>query len=48
MRHEKAIAQINKTIELDPDYAEAHFTAGMTYFKNKDYEKAECRIKKSR
>ncbi len=36
----KALAQIKKTLELDPNYAEAHFTEGMTYFKEKNYQKA--------
>jgi adenylate cyclase len=45
--NDKSIAQINKTLELDPNYAEAHFTVGMTYTKIKEYEKSEMELKKA-
>lgn len=44
---DKAIEQIKKTIVLEPDYAEAHFTAGMAYIKMKNYEQAEVELKKA-
>jgi len=37
---DKAVTQIKKTLVLDSNYAEAYFTAGMTYFKRKEYQKA--------
>ncbi|MGZ8557855.1 MAG: adenylate/guanylate cyclase domain-containing protein [Chitinophagaceae bacterium] len=43
----KGLAQIKKTLELDPNYAEAHFTAGMTYFKIKDYKNAASALEKA-
>ncbi len=45
--NDKSIAQINKTLGLDPNYAEAHFTVGMTYTKIKEYEKSEMELKKA-
>ncbi len=44
---DKALSQIDKTLALDSNYAEAHFTAGMTYFKRKEYEKAIPSLKKA-
>ncbi len=44
---DKALAQVKKTLELDSNYAEAYFTAGMTYFKTKKYEQAETSLKKA-
>jgi adenylate cyclase len=37
----KAIDQIRKTIELEPGYAEAHFTLGMSSIRLKDFKTAE-------
>jgi adenylate cyclase len=45
--NDKAIAQINKTLELDSNFAEAHFAAGMTYGKIKEYKKSEIELKKA-
>jgi serine/threonine-protein kinase len=42
-----AISQIDKTLALDSNYAEAYFTAGMTYFKRKEYERAVFNLKKA-
>ena len=44
---DKSLEQIGKTLKLDPSYAEAHFTAGMTYNKIKDYAAAEREMKKA-
>ena len=48
-RHEytKALEQIKKTIELEPTYAEGHFTSGMTYFRLKDYKIAEKELRQA-
>jgi Flp pilus assembly protein TadD len=43
----KALEQIKKTIELEPGYAEAHFTLGMTYIRLKDYKAAEKELKQA-
>ncbi len=43
----KAANQINKTLALDSNYAEAHFTIGMTYYKTKEYEKSVTELKKA-
>lgn len=45
--YEKAIAQINKTIELEPGYAEAHFTKGMIYAKMNNFTLAETELLKA-
>jgi adenylate cyclase len=37
---EKSLAQVRKTLAIDSNYAEAYFTAGMVYFKRKEYEKS--------
>lgn len=37
---DSSIAYVKKTLAIDSNYAEAYFTAGMTYFKRKEYEKA--------
>lgn len=37
---DNALAQVNNTLAIDSNYAEAYFTAGMTYFKMKEYGKA--------
>jgi adenylate cyclase len=37
---EKSLAQLRKTLAIDSNYAEAYFTAGMVYFKTKEYEKS--------
>ncbi|MFN2439014.1 MAG: tetratricopeptide repeat protein, partial [Chitinophagaceae bacterium] len=40
--------QINKTLALDSNYAEAHFTLAMTYyFRTKEYEKSVTALKKA-
>ena len=44
---DKALQQINKTIAMDPNYAEAHFTKGMAYNKMKKFTEAETEIKKA-
>ncbi len=41
------MAQIKKTLALDSNYAEAHFTLGMTYHKTNDYEKSVTELKKA-
>ena len=48
-RHEtdRSLSQIEKTLTLEPNYAEAHFTAGMTYYTRKEYEKAIVNLKKA-
>jgi adenylate cyclase len=43
----KALEQIKKTIELEPGYAEGHFTLGMTYLKLKEYKNAEKELKEA-
>ncbi len=43
----KAIAQINKTLLFDSNFAEAHFTLGMIHYKIKEYLKAEIELKKA-
>jgi adenylate cyclase len=43
----KAYEQIRKTIELEPGYAEAHFTLGMTNIRLKDYKNAEKELKEA-
>ena len=42
-----ALAQVKKTLMLDSNYAEAYFTAGMTYFKVKQYENAIVNLQKA-
>ena len=44
---ERAIIQVNKTLGIDSNYAEAYFTAGMTYFKRREYEKALPNLNKA-
>jgi adenylate cyclase len=44
---DKSLEQIRKTLKLDPSYAEAHFTAGMTYSKLRDYSSAERELIKA-
>ncbi len=44
---EKSLEQIHRTLKLDPSYAEAHFTAGMTNAKLKNYTSAEKEFKKA-
>jgi adenylate cyclase len=48
-RHEdkKGLEQIHKTIELEPTYAEGHFTAGMTYYRLNDFVTAEKELKEA-
>ena len=44
---ENALEQVNKTLEIDPGYAEAHFSKGMVYFGMDEYEKSEVELKKA-
>jgi TolB-like protein/class 3 adenylate cyclase/Flp pilus assembly protein TadD len=44
---DKALEQIRKTIELEPGFAEAHFTLGMSYIRLKDYKNAEKELKEA-
>lgn len=44
---EKALSQIQRTLKIDPSYGEAHFTAGMTYYKMKDYSSAHREMSKA-
>jgi TolB-like protein/Flp pilus assembly protein TadD len=43
----QALSQVDKTLALDSNYAEAYFTAGMTYFKLNEYEKSVLNLKKA-
>ena len=43
----KSLLQINKTIEMEPDYAEAYFTRGMTYHAMNDYKNASASTEKA-
>lgn len=45
--NKNALIQVKKTLELEPGYAEAHFSMGMTYFRLKDYENSEKELKKA-
>jgi TolB-like protein/class 3 adenylate cyclase/Tfp pilus assembly protein PilF len=38
---ERAQLQFQKALELDPNYAEGYFAAGMAYYKTREYDKAE-------
>ena len=40
----KALQQVKKILEAEPGYAEAHFTAGMTYYKIKSYADATASL----
>lgn len=44
---EKSLEQSRKTIELDPNYAEAHFTMGMTYNKINKFPEVEAALIKA-
>jgi TolB-like protein/class 3 adenylate cyclase/Flp pilus assembly protein TadD len=44
---EKALAQSKKTVELEPGFAEAHFSIGMTYFRMKDFPNAEKELEEA-
>ncbi|MBC7827841.1 MAG: tetratricopeptide repeat protein [Chitinophagaceae bacterium] len=44
---DKSLQQVNKTLAIDSNYAEAYFTAGMTYFKRQEYEKAIQNLNKA-
>jgi adenylate cyclase len=48
-RHEdeKALAQAKKIVELEPGYAEGHFTLGMTYMRMKDFKNSEKELTKA-
>jgi TolB-like protein/Tfp pilus assembly protein PilF len=45
--HKESLEQIRKTLKIDPSYAEAHFTAGMTYNKLNQLEAAEREFRKA-
>ena len=45
--YDQSLLQSNKTIALDSNYAEAHFTAGMTLYRMKNYEQAVLSLKKA-
>ncbi len=45
--NDKSLQQAGKTVMLDSNFAEAHFTAGMTYYKIKEYKKAETELVKA-
>jgi len=38
--YDKAIVNYNKDIELDPDYADAYYNRGTTWYNKKDYDRA--------
>lgn len=40
LQNDKAMADFNKAIELNPNYAEALYNRGLIYYFQKDYEKA--------
>ena len=44
---EKSIAQVQKVLANDPNYAEAYFTAGMTYFRREQYDSAVANLNKA-
>lgn len=46
-QEDKAVEQIKKTIELEPGYAEAHFTLSMSSIRLKDYRNAEKELKQA-
>ncbi|MCW3093296.1 MAG: Adenylate cyclase [Ferruginibacter sp.] len=43
----KSLAQIDKTIRMEPDYADAYFTRGMAYHAINDYKDASASIEKA-
>src|ERR1041385_5029877 len=45
--NDKVVIQINKTLALDSNYAEAYFTQGINYFKQREYQKAEPMLQKA-
>jgi len=45
--NDKVVTQVNKTLALDSNYAEAYFTQGINYFEQKDYQKAESVLLKA-
>lgn len=48
-RHEdqKALDQVKKVIQMEPGYAEGHFSAGMSHFRLKDYVNAEKELREA-
>lgn len=42
---DKSLVQLKKTLQIEPKYAEAHFTAGMVYLKTEKYADAERELK---
>jgi tetratricopeptide (TPR) repeat protein len=38
--YKEAIYYLSRAIEIDPEYAEAYYVRGLTYFKMKNYEEA--------
>jgi TolB-like protein/class 3 adenylate cyclase/Flp pilus assembly protein TadD len=45
--NDKVIAQVNKTLAIDSNYAEAYFTQGINYFKLDQYSKADSELQKA-
>ena len=46
--NKKSLEQVQRTtLELEPGYAEAHFSAGMTYLRLKDYSNSEKELRKA-
>jgi tetratricopeptide (TPR) repeat protein len=45
--HDKALADFNKAIELNPNYALAYNNRGIAYFNKRDYEKAWDDVRKA-
>ncbi|MGZ5191587.1 MAG: tetratricopeptide repeat protein, partial [Flavisolibacter sp.] len=44
---DKAIEQVKKTLQLDPEYAEAHFSLGMIYYKTHQYKESIIELNKA-
>jgi len=46
--YDKAIADYNKAIEIDPKYAQAYYNYGFAYNKLGEFSKADADIKKAK
>jgi tetratricopeptide (TPR) repeat protein len=46
-RPDEAISRLQKTLELDPNYAPAHMRLGLAYSMKKEYERSVFEIKKA-